>query len=309
MDLCTDAVLPVETELARIAIYVDDLTEPVRIVILRTPCVHITVPISDGTQMKTVRIMRWTEAAFALSGIRNLQTEPGSRVQSTKPKAHHIEFIGDSITCGYGVEAESPATFSTATENPALAYAILTANALNADFSLVAWSGIGLISSWVDATIEEPNQTLLMSKLYPYHQLRLSERLGVRAEFHDFASDPADLVIINLGTNDTSWTRGIPEREALFASAYTAFLDQVHLARPETPILAVLGTMAQSLCDIIKHEISVFQALHPNTPAHFLQLPLQKPEDGLGADGHPTPATQRIAANHLIAAIEDLHLW
>ena len=309
MDLLTDPSIPSEIELARIAIYVDNLTEPVRIVTLRTPYVHITVPVSDGFHEKTVRIMRLTEAAFGLSGIRNLQIDEGASVHPTSPKKHHIEFIGDSITCGYGIEALSPATFTTGTENPVSAYAILTADALDADFSLVAWSGIRLISSWVEASVEKPNQLLLMSRLYPYHQLRLSERLKIPAAPHDFASDPADLVVINLGTNDASWTRGISERESLFAASYASFLGQVHASRPKTPILSVLGTMEQSLCATVEHEVRSFQKQHPDVPVHFLQLPLQKPEDGLGADGHPTPATQRKAADHLITCIQQLQLW
>ena len=309
MDLCTDETPLEEIYLARVAIFVEDLSDPVRILTLREPCVHVCIPVSDGIQTKTVRILRLTEAAFGLSGIRHLEVEDRAMVRPTASKAHRIEFIGDSITCGYGIEALSPATFSTATENPVSAYAMLTAKALDADCSLVAWSGIGLISSWVDASTEEPNQALLMSKLFPYHHLRLSERLHTPADLHVFAEDPADLVVINLGTNDSSWTRGKSDREALFAQAYLRFLDQVHEARPGTPILAVLGTMGQSLCDAVQAQVNAFQSAHPEAWVRFLRLPVQRAEDGLGADGHPTPATQKIAAEHLIAGIRELHPW
>ena len=309
MDLCTDETPLEEIYLARVAVYVEDLQEPVRILTLRTPCVHVCIPVSDGSQMKTVRILRLTEAAFGLSGIRHLDVEDGARVRPTQPKARRIEFIGDSITCGYGIESRSPATFTTATENPTSAYAMLTARALDADCSLVAWSGIGLISSWVDASTEEPNQALLMSRLYPYHHLRLSERLNTPADLHVFAEDPADLVVINIGTNDSSWTRGKPEREALFGEAYLHFLEQVHAVRPSSPILSILGTMGQSLCDTVEEQVRLFQSAHPEAWVRFLRMPMQRAEDGLGADGHPTPATQRIAADHLIAGIQELRPW
>ena len=124
-----------------------------------------------------------------------------------------------------------------------------------------------------------------------------------------FAEDPADLVVINIGTNDSSWTRGKPEREALFGEAYLHFLEQVHTVRPSSPILSILGTMGQSLCDTVEEQVRLFQSAHPEAWVRFLRMPMQRAEDGLGADGHPTPATQRIAADHLIAGIQELRPW
>ena len=307
--LCSDASATEEDHLPRIAVYVDDLTTPAHIITLRVPEIRIVLPVSDGHVLRTVRIMRLTESAFGLAGIRDLQLDPGAHIQPTSPKSHRIEFIGDSITCGYGIEAFSPATFTTLTENPVSAYAVLTANALNADYSLVAWSGIGVVSSWVEASVQEPNQSLLMSRLYPYHCLRFAENLRLEHEPHDFVSDPVDLVVINLGTNDSSWTRGIPERVERFASAYYEFLELVHAFRPNTPVLCILGTMGQDLCNVMEETVHHFRSSHPNAEIHSLRMPVQQPEHGLGADGHPTPQTHRIAADRLIACIRSLRLW
>lgn len=60
-----------------------------------------------------------------------------------------IEFIGNSITCGYGTEADSGQVhFSYENENHTLSYAYLTARALDADFNVVAKSGIGMYRSY-----------------------------------------------------------------------------------------------------------------------------------------------------------------
>lgn len=49
-----------------------------------------------------------------------------------------MEFIGDSITCGYGVDdPDKEHHFKTATEDVTKAYAYKTALALNADYSMV----------------------------------------------------------------------------------------------------------------------------------------------------------------------------
>ena len=63
--------------------------------------------------------------------------------------AHKIEFIGDSITAGYGVDDEvKEHGFSTATEDVTKTYAYKTAAALQADYSIVAYSGHGIISGY-----------------------------------------------------------------------------------------------------------------------------------------------------------------
>ena len=61
----------------------------------------------------------------------------------------YIEFIGDSITCGYGIDTACEAnTFSTTNENVNKAFSYLTAAALGADASFVSYSGHGLISGY-----------------------------------------------------------------------------------------------------------------------------------------------------------------
>ena len=57
-----------------------------------------------------------------------------------------IEFIGDSITCGYGIEAKAGGElFDTGTENFEKTYAYLSSKELNFDYSVVCYSGCGLI--------------------------------------------------------------------------------------------------------------------------------------------------------------------
>ena len=65
--------------------------------------------------------------------------------QAERPKGPKIEFIGNSITCGYGTEAQSgDIRFSYETENHTLSYAWLTARALDAEANVVSRSGIGI---------------------------------------------------------------------------------------------------------------------------------------------------------------------
>ena len=118
-----------------------------------------------------------------------------------------IEYIGDSITCGYGVEGKlSPEDhYTTATENCTKAYAYLSAGLLDADCRLVSKSGSGIISGYTGDGIR--NTMNLLAPVY--------DRVGCSwAPFEDgvFPADVArngdvepDITVINLGTNDVSY--------------------------------------------------------------------------------------------------------
>ena len=70
----------------------------------------------------------------------------GALVPTPPPFTRKLEFIGDSITCGFGNEGPGPnCPFTADTENESLAYGTLTAQALNAEHHTIAWSGIGMV--------------------------------------------------------------------------------------------------------------------------------------------------------------------
>jgi hypothetical protein len=67
-----------------------------------------------------------------------------------------IEFYGDSITCGYGnIAPTSWEDFSTSTEDGMQTYAFLTAEALDAECTVLAKSGIP-----VNQTVYGKSETL-----------------------------------------------------------------------------------------------------------------------------------------------------
>ena len=73
------------------------------------------------------------------------------KILPIEKKKLSIEFIGDSITCTYGVEApDQTYHFTTAKENFSKSYAYLDAKILDADYSAVALSCHGIVSSYSD---------------------------------------------------------------------------------------------------------------------------------------------------------------
>ena len=125
-----------------------------------------TVQLFSGTRQRTVnvKIMHLSEANNGAIGVKqfDLKTSAAEPVRPAAQKKLSIEFIGDSITCAYGVEAETQYVgFETGTENFSKSYAYLTAQLLDADYSAVSYSGYGIVSGYTgsgtkNATTQSP---------------------------------------------------------------------------------------------------------------------------------------------------------
>ena len=100
-----------------------------------------------------------------------------------------IEFVGDSITAGYGVLGNKGDAWSVTNSDCTGSYAYLTAQKLDADYSVVAWSGI-CTKAYMWANIN-------MDNLYK----RVSNSNTAQYAF-DFSPD---VVVLNLGTNEATY--------------------------------------------------------------------------------------------------------
>ncbi len=118
----------------------------------------------------------------------------------------YIEFIGDSISCGYGVMGAFDGTYSS--QDGALAYPYLLAERLNADYSITALSGQGVIFHGTGF----PNLT---------NGYLLTSPLRDEDQEYDFQRK-ADMVVINIGTND--YNRVTDEE---FKTAYVNLISTV----------------------------------------------------------------------------------
>ena len=318
---CTDKEVMEEIYRGQVAVHINDEAEPSMRFALTKPEEEITIFEAKAAQKIKLRIVKMSEAAFGIVGIKNIRIESGTDneregtdkeipVQATPYKERKIEFIGDSITCGYGNEGICDQDiFCTAQENPEAAYAILTANAVDADYQLVSWSGIGIITNWVPEDVNEPLEEILMPKLYQYRDLRLCEKLKLPEEKWDYKEYQPDLIVLYLGTNDDSYVRKIPDRQEYFGTRYYAFLEQIHTCNPASAILCILGTMGQNLCEEERMRVEAFKAQYPDVKIDFMILPEQLAQDGIGTDSHPSKETHRKGADILTAKIREYMNW
>ena len=260
----------------------------------------------------TLRIMKYSEAAFGALGIAALEAD-GEILPPPAAKNKKIEIIGDSITCGYGIEGVVDVdNFTTAQENPWNAYGCRIARALDADFSLISWSGNGIISHWVPEDVNEPrNDEALMPEMYVYEDYSADLRRNKnRTEFikRDFTGYRPQLIIINLGTNDSSYTRKIPARDRAFVNGYVKFLREVREVNPDANILCTIGLMSIDTNALVEEAVARVNAFG-DKKVFFKEAFLQNGEtDGIGADWHPTESTQKKFAEFLVEYIKEKNL-
>jgi lysophospholipase L1-like esterase len=241
-----------------------------------------------------------TEPLVGETQLLGFDPGPGGRLLPPAPApARRLEFIGDSITAGFGVlgrDASCP--FSPDTEDFTRAYAAVAARALGAEAVAVAWSGRGVCRNYND----EPGAP--MPVLF---ERTLPARAGSR---WDFGRWTPDAVVVNLGTNDFGLGR---PQEGAFVRAYAGLLRRIREVYPRAPIVSAVGPMlagddlraARAWVDAAVEEARAAGA----GPITRLDHPPQEPADGYGGDGHPSARTHERMAAQLAAALRRLLGW
>ena len=262
---------------------------------------------SDEAKSTTVKILKLSEAAESTMGIKSI-TVDGTDVKPTAEKELKIEFIGDSITCGYGVDDEvKEHHFSTSTEDATKAYAYKAAQLLDADYSLVSYSGHGIISGYTN------NDQKVATQLVPpvYEQFAKSfgyynNIFNVSQVEWDFSKFQPNFIVINLGTNDASYCGNKKDRIEEYTKSYVGFLKKVRKNNPDAHIICALGVMGDSLYKGVEEAVKLYSEETGDTKVSALHLTPQNGSTGYAADWHPTEATHDIAASELVDEIKKL---
>ena len=210
---------------------------------------HITLDGYDTDSVIT--IVKLSEAQYSAMGIGEIAVYCKTDIVPTEDKPLKIEFIGDSITCGYGVDEEnSKGYFSTATENFTKTYAYLTAQKLNADYSAICFSGYGVYSGYTSNGVRNTSDVL------PLHYENACYLYGGRRITWDFEEFQSDIIVINLGTNDASYCGASLSGRQEFTRRYAEFIKQVRMNNPYAYIICILGDMNNSMYSCIKSAVS-----------------------------------------------------
>lgn len=216
-------------------------------------------------------------------------------------KKRKIEFYGNSITCGYGVEDDLRDSGYGYVENGYLSYAAITARHFNAALTSISKSGIGIMVSWFP---------LIMPEMY--------DRLDPTdpASKWDFSQYTPDIVVINLFQND-SWIVKMHDHEqfknrfgtmepseSAIVAAYKNFVATIRSRYPDATIICALGNMdaTREGSPWPGYVAKAVSQLHDaKLYTHFFPYK--------NTDGHPDVAEQKAMAESLIHFIEEHVMW
>lgn len=214
-----------------------------------------------------------------------------------------IEFFGNSITCGHGVDVPVDSTDSGAPQyfNSYKTYGAITARHFNAQYHCTAKSGIGVTVSWFPQIMPE-----IYDRLNPNDS---SSRW-------DFKKYTPDIVVVNLFQND-SWIVNQPNNEQFKArfgtvkpseefiiKAYANFVQSIRSKYPNAQIICCLGNMDGTKAGSKWPgyiEAAVTSLNDKKIVTHFFTYK--------NTPGHPKAQEQQAMANSLIAFITKNKYW
>lgn len=114
-------------------------------------------------------------------------------------------------------------------------------------------------------------------------------------------------MVINLGTNDASYTKGDKEKVLEYADAYAEFLKVVREKNPNAHIICSLGVMGADLMVGVKKAAEKYTEETGDANISTFQFKTQDGNaNGYAADWHPTAKTHDIAAAELTEYIKSL---
>jgi lysophospholipase L1-like esterase len=263
--------------------------------------------------LHTVEVLKRTETLVGVSELLALEVHGELREPPARPTLR-MEFVGDSITCGYGTElsvipGSSPVPgFTAKNQNPTLAYAALTAKRLGAEWVTVCYSGHGVYRN-LDATTGN-----LLPAVY-------EQAVPGHPTPWDFSRYVPDVIVVNAGTNDVfagSGTSAFFPDETAFKTAYRRFLARLRALYPQARIVCTLGSMTdgykqqaqggtvtsvhagQWVTDLVAERNNAGDA---RVYRHVMAV--QNPNaDGVGEDWHPSATTHQKMADALTRFIQ-----
>lgn len=249
----------------------------------------IVAGISEGVH--DVIVYRRSEGFFG--SVQFVGFVPGTDtylLESNRPWKHKIEFIGDSITCGYGILGNDQyCSFSGETESAYMTYAAVAARDLEAEAHLIAYTGKGVFQNFDGSTVNT------MVDLY--------KRTSVNdtTDTWDFSRWIPDVVVVFLGSSDFATSILYDQ----FVPAYSALLGDIRFNYPNAKIVCITSKNMTSGNDTYHNWVidAVNQSGDANT---FVMNYDSDPSDGFGCDWHPSITTHQEIGYQLSNFIKGL---
>ncbi|MBQ9538740.1 MAG: hypothetical protein IJU95_05675 [Treponema sp.] len=233
----------------------------------------------------------------------------------TERKKLNIEFVGDSLTTGEGLAgAAGEMDWIPAWMSVKSGYALTTADMLGADFHFLSQSGWGVVCSWDnDRGGSMPAYYEMVCGLANGEHNR---ELGAQENW-DFSSWKADVVVVNLGTNDSGAYRSNPPKQQADGSMWkltdlgmlrqgvSDFMKKLRQHNPTALIIWAYGMCSFDQGEIIQAGFDDYIKASDDKNAAFIKLEPQslEKEEERGSRMHPGSITHLRAARKLCEVI------
>lgn len=224
----------------------------------------------------TVIIQKRTEADQGRATFHEFITD-GKILQAEPVRERLIEFIGDSYTCGYGIENSVKSNpYRPETQNTSKTYCALLARYFDADFITVSHSGQGITRNYDDHDRQ--------ARWYMPDRYLCTFDLDRQIKWEPGDLKP-DVTMIYLGQNDFSTERQ-PMRDP-FKNNYKRLIREIKdFYGPDHPILCVSTKVDKLLFDFVRE--CVEECGYRNVYYSGMFQAVHKDDDSeLGADWHP----------------------
>ncbi len=260
-----------------------------------------TYQIASGLENITheIEIIKRTEEMFGKTQFFGFVVDKASTlVTITNQRTKLIEYIGNSITCGYGNEGVNGGTFGPTTENHYMTYAAFTSRNFNSRHLAVCRSGIGIYRNYDGpATGNSDCMTNNYTRIFLYDE-------NPKYTF----SDKPDLVCIDLGTNDFSVSGGDSSR---FVSNYFRLIDTIQTKYSMPNILCLLGPMMSdpTLTSVRKYLQFIADSATQKGKGNVYFFEMSAQTGPFGIDYHPTVAQHIKNGLELTEYIKLLKGW
>ncbi|MBE9608289.1 carbohydrate-binding protein [Chitinilyticum piscinae] len=254
-----------------------------------------------------IRVAKRTESTQSSGRFLGFVAGTGSKLLTPPPAAkRQIEYIGDSLTVGYGNSSgkrECTEAEISATTNANLSFGALAAAKFGADYQLNAYSGLGMIRNY-DGNLYPTNYR----SYYP--RTLLNDSASV---WQNDGSWKPQLVVIGLGANDFNtpvkpgepWTTA--SRKAGYKESYHAFLDQLRQQYGKDAQLVLSATSLWQADDFIPAVQEIAAERRAAGDSKVVAL-VYGGLDFMGCQWHPSLADHQRIADQLGDVVKQTNL-
>jgi lysophospholipase L1-like esterase len=245
-----------------------------------------------------VILQKRTEGEQGVMTLREVLVR-GELMPALPTKERYMEFVGDSYTCGFGAEnSVSTDAFSPATETATKSYAAIIARAFDADYVLVAHSGMGVCRNY---------NSKFAGRYMPDRYLQAFDTDTTVQWTPAEADQQPAITVVMLGGNDFS--TGVTPQYEDFAAHYMQLLASIKGFYGQShPVLCCTKKGNRQLADYVRRVTDECGLERVYFATCFEQL-FHDDDRELGACSHPNYEAHRKMAHALLPYVATITGW